>query len=140
MTNLDKNGSETVTCLKAASKNDPVAKFLEMKLTKLTPGYAKVTMQLKPEYLNFKGLVFGGIITALADQAFAYGSNSMNYPSVAVQFNMNFISAAGLGDKLTAECRVIRSGRRAGISEITVTNQDGKLIAKGSGVTVPVGE
>ena len=130
--------AETIAKLKAAEINEPIAKFLGMKLVELTPGYAKITMQLKPEHQNFNGYVFGGIIVAIADQAFAYGSNSVAYPSVATQFNINFISAAGLGDVLTAECHVLRSGKRAGISEITVINQEGKLIAKATGVTVRV--
>ena len=66
----------------------------------------------------------------LADQAFAYGGNSLSYPSVATQFNIHFISAAEPNDELTAECRVLRSGRRVATSEMTVTNQAGKLIAK----------
>ena len=133
-----KNHSETITKLKAAEINEPIAKFLGMKLVELTPGYAKITMQLKPEHRNFNGYVFGGIIVAVADQAFAYGSNSVAHPSVATQFNINFIGAPGPGDELTAECHVLRSGKRAGISEITVINQEGKLIAKATGVTVGV--
>jgi acyl-CoA thioesterase len=133
-----KNHSETITKLKAAEINEPIAKFLGMKLVELTPGYAKITMQLKPEHRNFNGYVFGGIIVAVADHAFAYGSNSVAHPSVATQFNINFIGAPGPGDELTAECHVLRSGKRAGISEITVINQEGKLIAKATGVTVGV--
>ena len=128
--------AETIANLKTAVKKEPIAKFLGMKLIELTPGYAKVTLQLKPEHQNFNGYAFGGIIGAVADQAFAYGSNSLAYPSVATQFNINFINAAGAGDLLTAECRVLRSGKRAGVSEITVTNQSGKMIAKCTGVTV----
>ena len=96
-------------------------------------------MKLSPEYQNFNGLVFGGIIMAVADQAFAYASNSLAYPSIASQFNIHFIAGAGKDDELTAEGRVIKSGRRAGLSEMTVTNQEGKLIAKATGTTIPVG-
>jgi len=42
-----------------------------------------------------------------------------------------------VNDELTAECRVVKNGRRAGVSEITVTNQDKKLIAKATGTTIP---
>ena len=136
----DKKIAETITTLKAAAKNEPITKFLGMKLIELTPGYAKVTMKLKPEHQNFNGYVFGGIVAAIADQAFAYGSNSLSHPSIAVEFHINLISAPESGDTLTAECRVVRSGRRAGISEMTVSNQTGKLIAKATGVTIPVGE
>jgi acyl-CoA thioesterase len=110
-----------------------------MRLMELTPGYAKVVMKLKPEYHNFHGTVFGGIIMSVADQAFAYAANSLSYPSVASQFNIHFIASAEAGDELTAECWVVRSGRRVGVSEIIVTNQGHKLIAKSTATTIPVG-
>jgi acyl-CoA thioesterase len=125
-----------VTELKAKETGEPIAVFLGMKLIELSPGYARVSMRLKPEHLNFNGMVFGGIVMAIADQAFAYGTNSMVTPSIATQFNIHLISGASVGDELIAECRVVRSGRRIGVSEMTVTNQDGKLIAKATGTTV----
>ena len=136
----EKKAAETVAKLKASEKTEPIARFLGMKLVEYSPGYAKMTMKLKPEHQNFNGYVFGGIVMCLADQAFAYGANSLNFPSVATQFNIHFISAPEPADELTAECRVLRSGRRAATSEMTVTNQTGKLIARATGVTVPVGE
>ena len=50
--------------------------------------------------------------------------------------SISILAAAGPKDELTAECSVLRNGKRAGISEITVTNQEGKMIAKTTGVTV----
>jgi len=137
MTNPGKT-EKNIAELKARAETEPIAKFLKMRLVELSPGYAKVAMKIGPEYLNFNGLIFGGIIVAVADQAFAYASNSLSLPSYASQFNIHFIAGADVGDELTAECRVIRSGRRVGISEMTVTNQDGKLIAKATGTTIPV--
>ncbi|MBN1693617.1 MAG: PaaI family thioesterase [Dehalococcoidales bacterium] len=136
MPDQEKASQDNVAELKAKESSEPVAGFLEMKLTELTPGYAKVAMKLKPEHLNFNGMVFGGIVMAIADQAFAYATNSLVTPSIATQFNIHLISGAGVGDELTAECCVVKSGRRIGVSEMTVTNQNGKLIAKATGTTV----
>lgn len=124
--------------LKALQQNEPIASFLGMELVELSPGYSRVAMRLRPEYVNFNGLVFGGIIMALADQAFAYATNSVARPSVASQFNIHFIAAARPGDRLLGECRVVRNGRRVGVSEMTITDQDGRLIAKATGTTIPV--
>lgn len=124
--------------LVAAEKGEPIAAFLGTKLVELKPGYSKVTMKLSRKFTNFNGFIFGGIIGSIADQAFAYGSNSVAKPSVATQFNIHFIGAASPDDELTAECRVVRSGGRVGISEMTVTNQDGKLIARATGTTIPI--
>ncbi|MFC2007687.1 PaaI family thioesterase [Chloroflexota bacterium] len=130
--------SDNLAELRSREKTEPIASFLKMRLLELSPGHARVAMKLIPEYQNFNGLVFGGVIMSIADQAFAYASNSAAYPSIASQFNIHFIAAAEANDEITAECRVVRSGKRAGISEITVTNQAGKLIAKATGTTIPV--
>ena len=128
--------SDNVKRLRAQEAGEPIASFLNMKLVKLTPGYSKVAMKLTPDHMNFNGLVFGGIVMSIADQAFAYATNSLVSPSIATQFNIHLIAGASPGDELIAECRVVKSGRRIGVSEMTVTNQDGKLIAKASGTTV----
>ena len=124
--------------LQAKAKTEPIASFLDMRLIDLSEGYARVAMKLKPEYTNFNGLVFGGIIMSVADEAFAYGTNSVVTPNVASQFNIHFVAGADANDELIAECRVVKAGKRVCISEMTVTNQDGKLIASATGTTIPI--
>ena len=143
MDKLSKEGnmsSDNVAGLIAEEKTEPIASFLKMRMVELSPGYAKVAIKLLPEYQNFNGMIFGGIVMAVADQAFAYASNSLVHPcdTPKIMFAIHFISGAAVNDELTAECRVVRSGRRVGISEMVVTNQDGKLIAKATGTTIPV--
>lgn len=123
--------------LKTRAEGEPIASFLNMRLLELSPGYARVAMKLRPEYINFNGMTFGGIVMAVADEAFAYASNSVITPNVASQFNIHFIASAGVDDELIAECKVVKSGRRVCISEMTVTNQEGKLIARATGTTIP---
>ena len=130
--------TEQIEKLKGLEKTEPVASFLNMQLIELSQGYARVTMAMKPEYINFNGMVFGGIISSVADQAFAYATNSVITPNVASQFNIHFIAAAASGDRLTAECHVLKSGKRVCISEIKVTNQDGKIVAMCTGTTIPL--
>ena len=139
MSEQERKTSDRLADLRAREKNEPIASFLKMRLLELSPGYAKVAMKIIPEYLNFNGLTFGGIIMSVADQAFAYAGNSAVFPSVASQFNIHFIAAPEIGDELTAECRVVRSGRRVVIVELIVSNQEGKLIAKASATGIPVG-
>ncbi|MFW6150408.1 MAG: PaaI family thioesterase [Chloroflexota bacterium] len=130
---------EDVADLRARAEREPVALFLGMSLVDLAQGYARVRMQLRPEHLNFNGMVFGGIIVALADQAFAYASNSAVRPSIASQFNVHFLRGPKVGDELVAECRVLKSGARVGVSEVEVVDQEGQLVAKATGTTIPTG-
>jgi acyl-CoA thioesterase len=139
MTTSDKRPKKEadLAALLARTEGEPIASFLKIKVLELSPGYAKVTMKMQAEYLNFNGVVFGSIIMAVADYAFSLAINSLNMPSLATQFNIHLLSPAAVGDELIAEGKVLHNGRRVGISEMTVTNQTGKLIAKASGTTVP---
>ena len=130
--------SDSIERLRERGRNEPIASFLEMKLLELSEGFARVSMKMKPEYLNFNGTVFGGIISAVADQAFAYATNSVATPNVASQFNIHFLSAVKAQDVLIAECRVLKPGRRICISEIKVINQENKVVAIATGTTVPI--
>lgn len=138
MLGQESKASNALAELRAGAEAEPIASFLKMQLVELSPGYAKVVMKLTPEYQNFNGLIFGGIVMAVADQAFAYTVNSVTRPSIASQFNIHFIAAAKVGDELITEGRVVKSGKRVSIAEMTVTNQEGKLIAKATGTTIPV--
>jgi len=116
--------------------DEPVAEFLGMKALEISPGYARISMTVKREHVNFHGVAFGGIIMSLADQAFGYAVNSLAYPSVASQFNTYFLSSARCGDELVAESRVVRSGRRVSVAEVSVTDGKGTFIAQASGMTI----
>jgi acyl-CoA thioesterase len=132
------NVAHNLAELQEKAKNERIADFLGIRLVDLSEGYAKVAMKLRPEYTNFNGLVFGGIVMSVADEAFAYGTNSVITPNVASQFNIHFVAGAGLEDELIGECWVVRAGKRVCISEMKVTNQDGKLIASATGTTIPL--
>ena len=138
MSGQENEASDALAELRARAKGEPIASFLKMRLLELSPGYAKVAMKVRPEHQNFNSLTFGGMVMAVADQAFAYTVNSVDLPSIASQFNIHFIAAARVGDELIAEGRLMKGGKRVSIAEMTVTNQEGKLIAKATGTTIPV--
>jgi acyl-CoA thioesterase len=134
----DKENQADLSEFRDKVEKEPIGAFFGMKLLELSPGYARVSMKLRSEHLTFNGFIFGGIISSIADQAFACATNSMGRPSIATQFNVHFISAATPGDELTAEGKVLRKGRRVDVCEIAVTNQDGKLIARATGTAIPM--
>ena len=124
--------------LRTKVEKEPISSFLDMRLLELAPGHAKVTMKVRQEYLTFLKYVFGGIVMCVADQAFAFTVNSLGRPSIATQFNIHFVAAASPEDELTAEGRILRKGKRVDIAEMTVTNQEGKLIARATGTAIPM--
>ena len=73
---------------------------------------------------------------AAADHAFSLAINSLKMPSLASQFNIHFLTPQLLPMNLllkVASCAVADIG----VTEMTVTNQNGKLIAKAP-TTVPL--
>ncbi len=138
--NVAPQNQASLSALRARIENEPIASFLKIKVLEVSPGYARVTLKMRREFLNFNGVIFGGIISAVADHAFSLAINSLSMPSLATQFNIHFLAPAAVDDELTGEGKVLRSGKRVGLSEMTVTNQSGKLIAKATGTTIPVSD
>lgn len=131
---------DDISKLKERHQKVPISKFFDVRLIDISPGYARVAMKLKAEYNNFHGRIFGGIVMSIADIAFGYAVNSLKEYTVAAQFNIYFTAAAEEDDELTAEARVIKEGRKAILAEMTVVNQDNKLIAKAAGTGIPASE
>ena len=119
-------------------EQSPYANSMGMRIVELSDGYAKVTMTVQESHLNFAGLLHGGVTMSLADEAFACATNTLDGLYVAVQFNINLFGTAKPGQQLTAECRVVHAGRSIGISEMSVTDSSGRLIAKATGTVANV--
>ncbi len=117
----------------------PCAKAFGMDLVDLSPGYARVKMTLKKDYLNWENLIQGGILVVLLDQAFGCAVNTMENIHVAVQLNTHFIVAAPVGETLCAEARVLHAGKKIGTTEMFVTDSKGRTIAIATGTTASLG-
>jgi hypothetical protein len=58
---------------------DPASSGLGMRITKIAPGQATLTMRVRPDMLNGHGICHGGFTFALADSAFAFACNTYNF-------------------------------------------------------------
>lgn len=91
--------------------------------------YAKCSMALTPKHKNAYGGIMGGAIYTLADFAFAVASNyGKECATVSLVGQANFMSATK-GNKLYAEARLLKDGKRNSFFEVTVTDDLDKLIA-----------
>jgi acyl-CoA thioesterase len=110
-------------------ENDHASKSLGMQIEAISPGYARVTMAVRNDMLNGFGLCHGGIITTLADTAFAFACNSHNELTLASGIFIEILNPGHEGDRLLAEAREVTINGRLGLYDITVTNQHGKQVA-----------
>jgi len=108
---------------------DRASQALGMKIVRVGPGLAELTMSVRGDMLNGHAICHGGFIFALADSAFAFACNSYNLTTVASGCAIDFMAPAREGDVLTATARERSASGRTGVYDIEVRNQRGETIA-----------
>ena len=109
---------------------DKASRALGMKIEKIGPGFAVLSMSVGADMVNGHGSCHGGYIFTLADSAFAFACNSHNQRHVAQHCQISYLSPGRLGMRLTAEARERHRGERSGIYDVTVKSETGDVIAK----------
>lgn len=117
-------------CAQSMWSNDNASRNLGMKIEEISPGHAVLSMEVRDDMTNGQDLTHGGYIFTLADSAFAFACNSYNRFTVAQHCSITFVAPSFLGDRLTARAKERNRGDRSGIYDVTVTNQDGKVVAE----------
>lgn len=108
---------------------DRASKALGMAVAQIGPGSAVLTMTVREDMLNGLDICHGGLVTTLADSAFAFACNAYNEATVASGFDVNLLAPARLGDVLTARASELSRSGRTGVYDIVVSNQRGERIA-----------
>ncbi|WP_396270167.1 hydroxyphenylacetyl-CoA thioesterase PaaI [Ideonella sp.] len=116
-------------CRDAMWANDRASKALGMQIQAISPGGAVLSMTVREDMLNGHDTCHGGLITTLADSAFAFACNAYNEITVASGFDVNIMAPARQGDVLTATAVEQSKSGRTGVYDITVTNQAGVRVA-----------
>ena len=116
-------------CADAMWADDKASAALGMKIESISPGEAVLSMTVRDDMVNGHAICHGGFIFTLADSAFAFACNSDNHSAVASGARIDFLAPGHLGDQLTASARQVTQGRRTGVYDVEVSNQDGRKIA-----------
>lgn len=110
-------------------ERDAASRGLGMTVLSASPGRAQVQMKVRSDMLNGHRTCHGGFIFALADSAFAFACNSRNESTVAAGCQIDYLIPGQEGDVLTAEAVERSLSGKTGIYDISVFNQEGRLIA-----------
>ena len=109
--------------------NDNASKQLGMVLDAVGPGLACLRMRVTSHMLNGHSTCHGGYLFTLGDSCFAFACNSFNLVAVAASASIEFLAPAYLDDELTANANVQSQGRRTGLYDVVITNQNEQRIA-----------
>jgi acyl-CoA thioesterase len=119
-----------------------VSADLGLTLVEAGPGRGVVRGVVTPAWLNGFGIVHGGTVCTIADTALALACNGEGVLTVGAGLDVTWVSPGRVGDVLVASAvqraRYGRDGRN-GLYDITVSRDDGSLVAEVRGRTRTVG-
>lgn len=125
MTNYDK-------LMEYRNENNEFACFMGIRTIEIRKGYARGEMKIRPEFQNVVGSVHGGCFFTLADTIGGAAAASYNTKMTTISSDFHFLSP-GIGiEKLCAEAVEIKHGKTINVYDVSILNENGKLLAKGT--------
>lgn len=125
--------------IQRAIDSDSMIRHFGIQVEETSEHLTRVSAVVGEDSLQLHDLAHGAFIFALLDVAFALTVNA-KVDAVAVQWSISQFRSGQLGERLTAECRLLHGGRRLMVVDLVVTGAEGRVIARGQATAVPVSE
>jgi uncharacterized protein (TIGR00369 family) len=110
----------------------PVATLVGFELLSVEKNRTRFRLQAGQRHLNPMGTLHGGILCDLADAAMGTAMATTleaGQSYTTLELSINFLKPIRSG-MLTAEGRVVKRGRRVGLTECDVLDEKGSLVAR----------
>ena len=117
-------------CARVMWAEDRASQSFGMRIERIAPGEAVLTMTVAERMVNGHGICHGGFIFTLADSAFAFACNTYDRRTVAQHCAVTFIAPSRLGEVLSAHALEVSRAGRSGIYDVTVTGDGGAVVAE----------
>ena len=133
----DKSGLETLRDMRdGVSAHPPMMEVLGIRLVRVEFGDVDFSCTPDDSAYNRLGSIHGGLLCTLLDSAIgcAVGSTlpaGVEYASLEIK--VNYVRRAHGGTTLRAHGWVVKPGRRVAFAEGDIRDDDGKIVATGSG-------
>lgn len=117
------------------SRKSPLTEPWEPLYAKKTNKAVVIGLRLAKPHTNGRGLIHGGLITALADNAMGYSCaqvTNWTISFVTVSLAIDFVGSAEIGQWCTIESDVIKAGKTICFAQCLV-KADEAVIARASG-------
>lgn len=116
--------------------------FIDARTVLHEPGHCVQQVDIKPEFLQMLGVVHGGLIAALVDDAIGEAMNATLDLSEEIaltsQLQITYLSACRDG-RLTVEARILNRGRTTGYGEAIVSRKSPEgeeVLARGNALLI----
>ena len=125
---------EHIEALLGLINRGPFFELLSMKVRELGIGYSKIEIDLERKHQNPFGWIHGGVYSSAIDTAAywaAYCELAEDTDFITIDIKVDNLSAIKEG-KMIIEGRTLKTGHRVCLSEATVKDTEGKLLAHGT--------
>ena len=116
-----------------ANSPSPLTSWLKPVVEDAEEGSLTFSFVVRNEMTNPAGTLHGGVIAAMMDDVM--GATMFTLPAssfkVSINLNVDFLYAAKEGDKVFARTQVVKNGARIVNITCDLTNEAGKVLAKG---------
>ncbi|WP_439488595.1 PaaI family thioesterase [Algoriphagus sp.] len=101
-------------------------------LLEIEEGKIKVAYTVSSEMCNPAKILHGGVASLMIDDVIGMGNfvAGSAYLMTSINLNVDFLSAAQIGDKLEVTAKLVRSGSNLNHWEAVIIKNSGKLVAK----------
>ncbi len=124
----------------------PFSGFVGNRLEERRPGYARLSLQVGPQHLDFWGRLHPGVLATMMDSALGAamrqppGTRGRERRRATIALDMCVWQAVGEGEELVVEGRLVERWGEVAFGEAEVRRADGGLVARGSLVFALGGE
>lgn len=96
--------------------------------------HIKVAYTVRPDMCNPGRILHGGIASLMLDDVIGMGNfvAGSEYLMTSINLNVDFLSAAQIGETLEVTAKLIRSGSNLNHWEAIIRKESGKFVAKAS--------
>jgi len=119
---------------------DAASRALGITLTAVGPGTATARMTVREDMANGHGICHGGFVFTLADTAFAFACNTYDDRTVAAGADVSFLEPVSVGARLSAVATERSRRGRSGLYDVTVSRDDGVVVAEFRGRSRSLGK
>jgi uncharacterized protein (TIGR00369 family) len=110
----------------------PILQLLGARLTSIEPGRSRIELTADDRHANSMGTLHGGVLCDIADAAMgmAYASTLEDGESfTTLELKINFLRPVWRS-RLVADGIVVHRGRTVGLTECSITDEKGRLVAR----------
>ncbi|MBX3099528.1 MAG: hotdog fold thioesterase [Salinibacterium sp.] len=104
--------------------DEPSLRWFGFSIVEAHDGIAIVTLAVGTSHVNGNGTTHGGVVFALADQAFAMAANTVLRFAATADAQIAYLASTRVGDLLVATARTAYHDDRRAVIDVEVMSRD----------------